>query len=129
MAKFRTTGTCPIGSLDNPLGCGLVLDKIWDTNTPEKVVANVQTRCTRCMTLFMVTNTPVEDSINVTNVNKEVVETITKPLELIIEYTQTTTHYKGDKLPSVTTKPTGRVRTKNGNWFDLPKTSIEKIAP
>ena len=76
----------------------------------------------------MATNTPIED-VAEPKVNKEVVATITKPLSLVIEYTQTTTHYKGDSLPSVTTEPTGRVRTKSGNWFDLPKTSIEKIAP
>src|SRR5712664_1920834 len=123
MAKFRTTGKCPLGSPDNPLGCGLVLDKTWETNAPEKVVANVQTRCTRCMILFMATNTPVEDSINETTVNKEVVETITKPLSLVIEYTQTTTHYTGDNLPSIVIKPTGRLRRtgqadgRRENWF------------
>jgi len=85
------------------------------------------------MILFMATNTPVEDSINETTVNKEVVETITKPLSLVIEYTQTTTHYTGDNLPSIVIKPTGRLRRtgqadgRRENWFELPKKTIEEI--
>jgi len=128
MAKFRTTGSCPPHQPNLGGGCGLVLDKVWETNAPEKVVPNVQVRCARCMSLFMAVNTPISEAEAPTNdLKRETVETFTKPLELVIEYTRTTTYYKGDPSPCIQLKPTGRVRTKMGNWFDLPKTSIEKI--
>src|SRR5438552_6758590 len=132
MVKFRTTGSCPTGYPGNPLGCGFVLDKIWDTNTPEKVPTHVRTACPKCSTQFMATNTPIEE-VSEPKINKEVVETITKPLSLVIEYTQTTTYYTGDNLPSIVVKPTGRLRRtgqadgRRENWFELPKKTIEEI--
>ena len=134
MAKFRTHGSCPAPQPGmRSHGCGFVFEKIWDTNTPEKVLDHVETRCPRCQTIFIAKIEPVEASTVVTKVNKEVVETITKPLSLVIEYTQTTTHYTGDNLPSIVVKPTGRVRRtgqadgRRENWFELPKKTIEEI--
>jgi len=49
----------------------------------------------------------------------------TQVIQLVVEFEEVPSGVIGG--PAMKTVATGRVRTIMGNWFDLPKTVIEKL--
>ena len=49
----------------------------------------------------------------------------TQVIQLVVEFEEVPSGNIG--APAMKTVATGRVRTIMGNWFDLPKTVIEKL--